>query len=71
MRKCLGLLAEHYSSVQIIATRLEPNGSTSLDLIGTGDYYARLGACNAFMQRAEGDHSGELIAHHIKASEGE
>lgn len=44
-------LSEHFSSVTIIATRLEANGSTSLFVGGSGDVYARVKAAETWADR--------------------
>lgn len=46
-------LAEHFSSVQIIATRLEPDCSTRRFDKGSGDFFARIGAARDWLKRAE------------------
>lgn len=43
--KHLGMLAEHFTSVQIVATQLLPDGNTKLYTRGSGDWFARRGAC--------------------------
>lgn len=43
------ILAEHFSSVQIICTKLEPDGNTRRFHKGSGDFYARLGATAAWL----------------------
>lgn len=50
LKRHANMLAEHFSSVQIIATKLEPDGGTRGFGQGSGDWYARLGAARAFLQ---------------------
>lgn len=47
-------LSEHASSVQIICTKVESNGSTTLFTLGVGDIYARVKACETYLCRMNG-----------------
>lgn len=46
-------LSEHFSSVQIIATRLEPCGGTRRFNKGSGDLYARVAASRVWAAAVE------------------
>jgi len=46
-------LSEHVSSVQIICTKLEADGNTTLFTFGNGDLYARAKACETFLNRIQ------------------
>ena len=45
------MLAEHFSSVQIICTNLECDGRTRTFSYGHGDYYARKGAAKDWLDK--------------------
>jgi len=46
-------LSEHFDSVQIICTKLCPDGSTDWVAWGKGDFYARKGACRDFLEKSD------------------
>ena len=43
----------HFDTVQIIATRHDPNAGTSLAHVGRGNIYARVGACREWMMKLD------------------
>lgn len=47
--KHLGMLAEHFDSVQIMATGLDTKGDTDVFFRGTGNWYARQGMAQSFI----------------------
>lgn len=47
-------LSEHVSSVQIVATKLESDGTTTSFTYGSGDICARAKAMEMFLQRIVG-----------------
>ena len=47
-------LSEHLSSVQIVCTKLEPNGTTTFFKFGSGDLFARAKACETFLSGVQG-----------------
>jgi len=47
-------LSEHFSSVQIVATKVEPNGSTGDYAAGSGDLHARVHMTGCWVDRIEG-----------------
>lgn len=53
----LSQLSEHFSSVQIIASKVNPDGGTSYFSQGAGDWYARQGLAQRFIKGSE---AGEL-----------
>ncbi len=46
-------LSEHFSSVQIIVTRLESNGTTSAYAYGQGDLFARMKNAEIWLDEQE------------------
>jgi hypothetical protein len=51
LKRHVNQLAEHFSSIQIIATRLEPDGDTVKFQRGSGDWYARRGAAEYWLDQ--------------------
>jgi hypothetical protein len=68
LSKCAGILAEHFSAVQIVASEYDVSG-TRFHARGEGDYYARLGLCKTFVDRAGADEIGEYVAKYQKADD--
>ncbi len=54
------MLAEHFSSVQIVATKVEPNGATSDYAAGSGDLHARVHMTGCWVGKVEGMYAGEM-----------
>lgn len=46
--KMMNMLCEHYECVQIVACRVEKDGSTSTMQLGSGNYFARIKMCEDF-----------------------
>lgn len=46
-------MSEHFDSVQIIATKLMPDGSTRMRPYGEGNWYARYGSVRDWLKREE------------------
>lgn len=46
-------MSEYVSSIQILATKLESDGSTTGFVEGSGDLYARRGLANEFMVQGD------------------
>lgn len=46
-------LEEHFTSIQIIATRVELDGSTTMHRLGSGDIYARFKATELWLDEIE------------------
>lgn len=46
-------LSEHFASVQIITTRLASDGGTIRNCQGSGDVWARVGACRRWVREIE------------------
>lgn len=44
-------LSEHVSSVEIICTKVESDGTTTPFFFGSGDLFARAKACETFLSR--------------------
>ena len=51
LERIAATLSEQFTSVQIVATRLRPDGSTEWYGRGSGDWYARKAACEEFVER--------------------
>jgi hypothetical protein len=49
-------LSEHFDSVQLLASYLEPDGTTTAVAAGQGNWWARLGMTQGFLEKnkAEG-----------------
>lgn len=58
-------LGEHFSAVQILATRPIDGGGTSFTKWGCGDWYARQGMAHAFIQSDQADELSRQIASKI------
>lgn len=52
LRNVASQLAEHFDSVQIVTTKLNPDGTTSWNTGGAGDYFARKEACREYVKVA-------------------
>jgi len=48
-------LSEHFDSVLILASYLEPDGTTTAVAGGQGNYYARQGMAAQFIERAKAE----------------
>jgi hypothetical protein len=48
-------LSEHFGSVQIVASIVEPNGGTRSYRSGSGDWYARRALCQEFVELDQAD----------------
>jgi len=46
-------LSEHVSSIQVVGTKLELDGTTTRFAYGSGDMYARAKAMEAFLEQVE------------------
>ena len=46
-------IMEHFDTVQIIATRHNPETGTGLAHVGRGNHYARVGACREWMMKMD------------------
>lgn len=49
MRRHVSQLSEHVSSIQVCATVLNPNGSTSFINMGSGDMFARIAVTDLWL----------------------
>lgn len=67
LEKMTSQLAEHFSSIQIVGTALQPDGGTTWHAAGSGDWYARKAACQEFIERDQ----AQTVARTIKDVEGE
>jgi hypothetical protein len=48
-------LSEHFDSIQVVGTKLNPDGSTSFYCAGKGDLFARLKVSELWLQRVHMD----------------
>jgi len=48
-------LSEHWEAVQILVSRLAPDGRTETMRVGTGNMYTRLGMVQEFLERDKAD----------------
>lgn len=44
------VLSEHFDAVQIVVSKIQPNGSTRCLKSGTGNWYARQAMCSEFVR---------------------
>lgn len=64
-------LSEHFGSVQIVTSRLLPNGSTAATMSGYGDWFARRALCQTFVERDQADTLARTIVKTDRPPEGE
>lgn len=68
---CAAKLSEHFGSVQILTSRLLPNGKTAAEFSGSGDWYARKSLCQEFVERDQADTIARSINTQAPPPEGE
>lgn len=51
LERTISNLSEHFDSVQIVATRLRPDGQTEWHGRGSGNWFSRKAACMEFVER--------------------
>jgi hypothetical protein len=61
VNRCLHEIAEHFESVQILATRVEGE-QTMRCFRGSGNYYARLGMAREFVTEDQAQEQAKQIA---------
>lgn len=54
-------LGEHFDAIQIVASRIEPDGSTRSFLRGHGNWFARRALCNEFVERDQADTQAKIL----------
>lgn len=64
-------LAEHFGAVQIVVSRVLPNGQTKATFSGSGDWFARKGLCQEFVERDQADTLARSISPPPPPDEGE
>lgn len=64
-------LSKHFGAVQIVASRLLPNGATAATMTGSGDWYARKALCQEFVERDQADTLARTIHRQEPPPEGE
>jgi hypothetical protein len=65
------MLSEHFDAVQILACKLEPDGSTTNIKRGSGLYPARIGMAQAFLDQAKADDQAWAVVCEFKEAEEE
>jgi len=58
-------LAEHFDSVQVLVSRLNPDGTTQAFVRGSGNWYARQAVAREFITRAQADDIGKSVAENL------
>lgn len=48
-------LSEHFDAVQIVASKLDQKGDTVTMVYGSGNWHARVGMCQSFVERNRGN----------------
>jgi hypothetical protein len=66
--RCVHELGEHFSSVQILVSRVV-EGQTHCVIKGSGDWYARQGLAHEFLNSSRDDDAMEKLAKQIKPNE--
>lgn len=59
--RTLSQLSEHFDCVQIVASTLEPDGSTRPYVRGTGNWFARRALCQYFIERDQADTQASIL----------
>lgn len=49
LSKHSAMLAEHFDSVLLLTSRLNPDGTTTMHVDGSGNWYARVGMAREFL----------------------
>ena len=55
-------LSEHFDSVLILASYLEPDGTTAAVASGQGNFYARIGMAHKFVEQARAEGLAEELS---------
>jgi hypothetical protein len=55
-------LSEHFDAVQILASYLEPDGTTAAVASGQGNWYARQGMAHKFVEQARAEGLAEELS---------
>lgn len=66
LEKCANILAEHFDCVQIVASELNPNVSTSSIHRGSGNWFARRALCQEFVELDQADMMARSLGREIK-----
>lgn len=62
LRRAAADLGEHFDAVQIVASRIdEKTGSTTPHHAGTGNWFARRGLCQQFIEMDQADTAARAI----------
>ena len=64
LEKVAANLGKHFDCVQIVASRLDPDGTRSF-MRGVGNWFARRGLCQHFIERDQADTQARTIGHVI------
>jgi hypothetical protein len=60
-RVAADLAEQGFDAVQIVASRIEPDGSTRSFMRGAGNWFARRGLCEAFIERDQADTQAQAL----------
>ena len=69
LKRHVNELSEIYDSVQIVATWLNENGTTSSQKRGSGNWYARQALCREFVEEDARSDQADLIAKKLNSGE--
>lgn len=59
--KALRVLTEHFDAIQFVGTFVDDNGQTHLLTRGMGNWYARVGAIQEFLERDQAQTTANAI----------
>lgn len=62
-------ICEHFDCVQILASRLKPDGSTEIFRRGAGNWFARKGMMHDYLETVSASDSAEMIAEQLRPPE--
>lgn len=67
IRSTVSKLSEHWECVEVLVSRLKPNGGTESRYLGSGNYYARKEMCRDFVEIDKDDALAKAISREIKS----
>jgi hypothetical protein len=67
--QALEALSEHFDALQIVGTFMDDNNQTHLVTLGTGNWYARIGAVQEFLTKDEAATTAHEIGKILPESE--
>lgn len=69
--KALRVLGEHFDSLQVVGTFVDDEGMTHCLTRGVGNFYARVGAVQEFLERDAAQTTARAIGEVMSDDEGE